>query len=227
MGQNQLVNPPGVVNHPEMGAFVLLNINRADFLLVKGNALILEGQQHIGLVFKPIAVHLRQLVQIACGNGAQPCLGVGNRHAHEDFENSRGGAVAEPASGGHVRLGKVPAAQDNTAGFQHFLAAGAGILRMMLVVAVHGDNAQTVRPVLENIPEGVLQSCALALVGLVVQQGDFRVLGCKVVEVVQIFGLAAVVDQDNIGKTIFQQSVHHGDQLVVGIQGRQNHGNSG
>ena len=63
MGKNQLVNPPGVMNHPEMGAFVLLNINRADFLLVKGNALILEGQQHIGLIFKPIAVNLREMFE--------------------------------------------------------------------------------------------------------------------------------------------------------------------
>ena len=39
VGQNQLIDPPGVVDHPEVGAFILLDVNGADFNLVKGDAL--------------------------------------------------------------------------------------------------------------------------------------------------------------------------------------------
>ena len=141
MRQNQLVDSPGIVDYPEMGAFVVLDVNRADFRFVEGNALILEGQQHIGLILEPVSVNLGQLGKDGSGDGSQSGLGIGNVHAHENLEDRRGGAVAEPASGGHVGKGKVPAAQDDTAGFQHFLAAGSGVLRVVLVIAVHGDNA--------------------------------------------------------------------------------------
>ena len=59
------------------------------------------------------------------------------------------------------------------------------------------------------------------------EQGDFRMLGGKLGEIVQIFGLAAVVDQNNIGKAVFQKSVHHGNEFFVGVQRGQNHRNSG
>ena len=43
----------------------------------------------------------------------------------------------------------------------------------------------------------------------------------------QIFGLGAVVDQNDIGKAVFQQAIDHGVQLFVRVQGRKNHGNIG
>ena len=58
MSQNQLVDPPGVVNHPEMGGLVLLYVHGADLDLVKINAVFLHGEQHIGFVLKPVALDL-------------------------------------------------------------------------------------------------------------------------------------------------------------------------
>src|SRR5699024_7240697 len=52
VGQNQLVNPPGIVDIPEVRAFVFLDVSGADLHLVKGNSLVLEGQQHIGFILK-------------------------------------------------------------------------------------------------------------------------------------------------------------------------------
>jgi len=61
----------------------------------------------------------------------------------------------------------------------------------------------------------------------VVQQGDLGMLGSQVGEIVQIFLLAAIVHQNNIGKTVFQQTVHNGDQLLIRVKGGQNHGDFG
>ena len=103
MSQNQLVDPPGVVNHPEVGAFVFLNVNGADLHLVKGNTLGFEGEKHVRLIFKPVAVDIHQLLQNLPGDGPQAGLGVGNCHTHEDLEDGGGGAVAEAAPGGNLR----------------------------------------------------------------------------------------------------------------------------
>ena len=107
------------------------------------------------------------------------------------------------------------------------LTAGLGVLRVVLIVAIHGDNAQAVRAVFKEITEGVLQRRALAFIDLMMEQGNFRVLGGKIGKVVQVFGLAAVVDQNNIGKAVLEQSIHHGHELFVRVKGGKNHGNSG
>ena len=112
--------------------------------------------------------------------------------------------VAEAAPGGDVVQRKVPAAQGDPAGFQHMQAASPGVLRVVLIVAVHSDDAQTLGPVVEEIPEGVFQGRTFALVDFMMEQGDLRMQGGKIGEIVQVFGLAAVVDQNNIGKAIFQ-----------------------
>ena len=49
--------------------------------------------------------------------------------------------VAEAAPGGDIRLVKIPAAQNGASGFQHVLAAGTGVSGMVLVIAVHSDDA--------------------------------------------------------------------------------------
>ena len=112
-------------------------------------------------------------------------------------------------------------------GFQHVLTAGPGVLRVVLVVAVHGDDAHALRAVLEKKAERVFQRGTLAFVDFVGQQGDFRVLGGKVGEIVEILRLAAVIDQNDIGKTVLQKSVHHSDELVIRVEGRQDHGYPG
>ena len=59
-----------------------------------------------------------------------------------------------------------------------------------------------------------------------VQYGDFFVLS-RLLKIVQIFRLASVVYQNDILKAVFQQSVHHGDQLFIRVQRRQDHGDIG
>ena len=53
------------------------------------------------------------------------------------------------------------------------------------------------------------------------QQVDFRMLCSKIVEIMKVFLFASVIDQNNIGKTVLQQTVHNGDQLVIRIKRRQ------
>ena len=81
---------------------------------------------------------------------------------YKELENGGGGVVAEAAPGRDVVKGKVPAAKGDPAGFQHVQAAGFGVLRVVLIVAVHGDNTQTLGTVVQKEAEGVLQRRALA-----------------------------------------------------------------
>ena len=135
--------------------------------------------------------------------------------------------VSEAAPGRDMIQGEVPAAQGGAAGLQHMLAAGFRIGGVVLVVPVHGDNPQSGRPLVQEIPECGFQGGALAPVYLVMEQVDFRVLGSQTLEIMEIFRFASIVHQNNIGKPIFQQAVDYGNQLLIRIQGRQDHGNTG
>ena len=53
------------------------------------------------------------------------------------------------------------------------------------------------------------------------------VQGGKIGEVMQVLRLAAVVHQNDIGKAVLEQSIHHSDELFIGVQGGKNHGNAG
>ena len=124
------------------------------------------------------------------------------------------------------RLIEITAAQGNAAGFHHMLGTGLGIGRMVLVITVHGNDTHTLRSVLQEPVEGIFQSGTLAFVHFMVQQvNHVRVSSGFLFEVVKIFGLAAVVDQNDVGKTVFQQAVNDQMELFIGVQRREDHGN--
>ena len=58
-----------------------------------------------------------------------------------------------------------------------------------------------------------------------VQQGDFGMGAGGIGEVVQIFWLAAVIDQDDVRKAMGKQPVNDGGELFVRVQGGQHNGN--
>ena len=80
--------------------------------------------------------------------------------------------VSEAASGRHMGQGKIPAAQNHMAGFQHPLRAGSGVLRVVLIVPVHGDNALSLRAIFQEVGKGGFQGRPLAPVHRVVEQMD-------------------------------------------------------
>ena len=131
--------------------------------------------------------------------------------------------VAEAAPGGDMIQGKVPAAQDDVSGSHHLLAAAFRVLGVVLVVTVHGNDTDALGAVFQEVAERIFQGSALALVDLMVQQGDLGMLSSQIGEIVQIFCLGAVVYQNDIGKSVFQQAIHNPDQLLIGIQGGQHH----
>ena len=209
----------------EVGAFVLLDVNGADFYLVKGNAVCLHFQQHIGFVLKAVAGHLGEKFQGVPGESAQAGLGIGQGNAAEQLEHRRGGLVAEAAAGRHMGQGKIPAAQGDAPGFQGMLTAGAGVFGVVLIVAVHGDHGLPLGAVLQKPGECRLEGSALAPVDLVVKQLDFG-MGCGGIgKVVKVFRLASVVDQDDVGKALAEQTVNHGVQLFVRVKRGENDGN--
>ena len=60
-----------------------------------------------------------------------------------------------------------------------------------------------------------------------VEQVNFGMGSGGILKVVKIFRLAAVIDQNNVGKTVFQQTVDDSVQLFVRIQGGQDYGDLG
>ena len=97
----------------------------------------------------------------------------------------------------------------------------------MLIVAVHGDNALAIGPVFQEPGKGGFQGCALAAIDLVMEQMNFFMGVRRTLKTGQIFGLGAVVDQNDIGKTVFQQAIDHGVQLFIRVKGWKDHGNFG
>ena len=94
----------------EVGAFVLLDIDRADLDLFIGDAHGFHSQEHVGLVLEPVPGDGEKALHRAAGNGPQAGLGIGNGHAAEELHHRRGGMVAEAAALGHIRLIEIPAA---------------------------------------------------------------------------------------------------------------------
>ena len=95
------------------------------------------------------------------------------------------------------------------------------------VVTVDGDNTETIGTVFQEPPECVFQSGTFTLVHFVMKQMNLRMLSGQIVEIVEIFGLTAIIDQNDVGKTVFQQTVNHGNQLLVRIERGQNNRNFG
>ena len=52
---------------------------------------------------------------------------------------------------------------------------------------------------------------------------DFRMQPGRVLKIVKVLRFAPVVDQDNVGKAVFQQAVNDGGELFVRVQGGQNY----
>ena len=104
------------------------------------------------------------------------------------------------------------------------LGAGDDVLGQVLVVAVHGDDAVDLRPMLQAPGKGGLHGPAFALVDLVGQHGDLRVLR-RLPEGGEMVVVAAVVDQDDVREALGQQPLHHLHQLFIRIQGGDDDGN--
>ena len=76
-----------------------------------------------------------------------------------------------------------------------------------------------------DIGKGVLERASLALVDLVYE--DMAGLACaRFVEPVFVFLIAAVVHDDDVVKTCLEQPVCHRLEAVIGVERRQNDGNT-
>ena len=94
--------------------------------------------------------------------------------------------------------------------------AGSGIFRVMLVVTIYGNNAGSVGSVIQEPGKSGLQRSTLATVILVMQKMHLGVGGSSF-KIMQILCCAAIIDKNNIGKTVLQQTVNNGQQLFVWI----------
>ena len=156
--------------------------------------------------------------ELCPGNGTQAGLGVGNGHAHKDLENKRGDLIAVAALKWDIRLIKITDAQDDVTGFCHMQRTGAGIFGMVLIVAVHGDDAQRIRSVFQHPAEGGLQGSALAAVDFMLEDGH-AFDGGHLVKDGLILLAAAVIDDDSPGEAAFTQLADISWQTVIRLQG--------
>ena len=201
-----------------MGAFVFFNIHRANLDFLEGDVLLLQHQQHIGFVLEAVSFNTQHCGQIFAGNGPQAGLRIGDGHADEKFEDAAGGLVAEAAAKRNVRMIKIPDTQGDLAAFCHGFRTGKNIQLVMLSVTVHCDNTHTLRAMEQKIIDGGLQRGTLAPVHRMVQQRNFRMGGSSIGEIMKIFRLAAVVDQQDIPETYLQKPVDDFRKLIIRIQ---------
>ena len=155
--------------------------------------LLLHGQKHIGLVFKSIAGDGAHSAQNITGEGTQSGLGVGDPHTHEETKHTAGEVVTEFASCRYMGQREITAAQHNAAGFCHFLHTGFGVFGVVLVITVHGNNAQGIGPVLKEPVKSILQRGTFTLVDFVMKQMDLGMRGGGF-KIMHVFRLAAVID---------------------------------
>jgi len=207
-----------------MGTFIFFDVHRADLYFRERNVFLLQQQEHIGFVLKPVARNIQHSGQKRTGNGPQTGLRIGNGQAYEKFEDTAGEFVAETAAEWYIRLVKIPDAQGEFAPFCHGFCTGKNVCRLVLTVTVHGNYAHAIGPVFQKITEGGLQGRALAPVHMVVQQSDLRMGFSRVDEMMEIFRLAAIIDQQNIPKTHFQKSGDDNMQFFIRVQRGQDHG---
>ena len=74
--QNQRVNPNRIPHCTEVGAFVFFDIHGADLHFTVGNILLLQTQQHIGFIFKPVTADGAEYLHRISWNGTKTGLGV-------------------------------------------------------------------------------------------------------------------------------------------------------
>lgn len=93
----------------------------------------------------------------------------------------------------------------------------------MLVIPVYSDYPGNAGPVLHAPGEGGFHGPALAPVYRVGEDRHLRVLGC-IQKRLQVLRGAAVVYQKYILKPLLQQPLHHQHELLIRVQGGDDHG---
>ena len=224
MDKDQLHDLVGVHDGAEVGALVFALVHGGDGHFHKLDALALHLQEHIGLVLEAFPLNVTEVLEILLGDGAQTCLGVGEDNAAAVFEQAGGELIAPTASGGDIGCVEVAAAHnDLVLMLQHRLGTGNDILAQVLTVAVDGHNALGIRSVLCHERKGVLQSAALALIYFMHQHMSTG-HGSSLLKPCDMVGIAAVIDNDNIRKSFFHQTLYHAEELLVGVQRGENDG---
>ncbi len=223
--ENDPVDLPGIPEGVEVAGLVLVDVHGIDDHLADAHARVVEIQKHLGLILVALSRDFAHKGEMLRRDGPETGLGVGDAAAAGQLHHGAGYGVAEAAAEGDLLQGEVPHPQPHLVGIgDHGLGAFFHVGAPVLVVPVHGDHAVDVRPVPKTPGKGGLHGPALALVHLMGQHGDLRVL-CRLPEGGEMVGVAAVVDEDDVGKALGQEPLHHLHQLFIRIQGGDDNGN--
>ena len=162
------VDPDGVLYGIEVGAGVVLLVNRGDGDLAHfSQAAAVVAQQRLQLELVAVGLDAEGFPHEIFGIDPEAGLGVLERRAGEELENFFRQIVSEAAAPGYFygQGLEVPHAQNVVLGsFQEGFENFFDVNREMLAVRVHGHSAQKVLFVFQKIAEGRLHGSAFAFV---------------------------------------------------------------
>ena len=216
--QDEFVDADGVPHGSEVALAVVVLIDGLDGHFPEAHPHPLHVQQHIGLVLKAVSPDLQQGGEEGRRNAPKPGLGVAQADAADQAEDAAGDAVAAAGAGGHLGAGEVPAAHDDALVVSHRLRHGQDVRDSVLAVPVDGDGPPAVRAVFQQKGESRAQGLTFPSVDRVGQHRHLAVARCMA-EVALAVLPTAVVHDDDVGEAGGHGLVHHGVELVGGVQG--------
>ena len=80
---------------------------------------------------------------------------------------------------------------------------------MVLIVAIHGDYTGMIRAIFQEPVECRFQRGTFAQVDRMLQQLDFGMCGSCIGKIMKVLRLTAIIDQNDVLKTVFQQTFDH------------------
>ena len=198
-----------------MGGAVVVDIYRFYCLLLEWEVLPHYGEDHVHLIVVPVALYVGYEFHVLTGDGPQPGLGVGNLSSQIEPYHEAGEPVPLHASLRHLRIGEVPASENDGIVFQHREGHFPYVAGEMLPVSVRGHDAGGRPAVLQIVLHGRLESHALAPVVLVGEDRAAQIPGFP--EDLRILGPAAVVYYQKVRESFVLQTFQRAYKVAAGL----------
>ncbi len=210
-----------------MRAFVSLQVYRVHGKFFYRNLVFSGGNEHVHLIFETFSLDCHKTAgQQGDRQAAETCLGIGYPDAAEQVDDLPGEVVAKAAAPGNGRIIELAAAKDQLVWiFRSQPGAGIDILQDMLAVTVYGDGAGNVRAVVQDMVESGFQRHSLTEVDNMADDLT-AILFFAFPEESAVFYFAAIVCQNDVGKSMLPQFPDQVDHPLIRIQCGNDNGGS-
>lgn len=215
---NQFVDAGRVAHGTEMRAGVVILIYGLNLHFGESYTLTVKFKEHVCFILIAVTADFKKRGEKVGRSRAQTGLGIAERNAAACAENEGSDLVALLALGRYEGEIKI-AATHNECVFiaEQCLTAIINILRKMLTVTVSCDSADEIAAVIFQICNGCLKCSTLAAVNFVHKQRDL-LQGGNLLKRSLVCVIAAVVDNNYVGKTNRNKAINNIAQLLCWVQ---------